>query len=459
MSLQSSAFIVLSCIVIIFSTRLFYQAAGTLSLRKLNPISSTYYFLMGFSVIGTSLMVSGLWNHYMDRYVRHWQTYLIAWLLLMILMIVFPSLVILFNKLVKHKPESFKTYLTKPLAPLLSDQSAFVTMAIASAVCLGAVIYTFAVIGITNTPMWALFFKDLTARELAIARINATSAFPGNSLIKNIFAITLTPVISYIVFVYARKTREKKWFLLFVPLFIAATVMSFWDLQKAPILIYWGTFLYLNIYYGTHVKIKHLVIFGAISFVGIILMYFFISGSSLQKILSPDGPINRLLLTSAMGLILHLEVYTYRALPLKGASLRSVAGKLAGFEETLRSARDVMEHVNFEGVMRGTAGVYNGLFLGEAYANWQQMGVWISMVHVPLLFALMHYVFMKLEKNPFTVSLYTYLTVRFLFNLHGGYTDYVLSTDWLAVIATVLAMVIFGKILDKVTGWGQTQEA
>lgn len=427
-------------------------------MRKLNPISSAYYFLMGFSVIGTSLMVSGLWNHYMDRYVRHWQSYLIAWLLLMVLMIVFPSLVILFNKLFKHQPEGFKAYLTKPLEPVISDRTAFVTLSIASAVCLAAVVYTFAVIGVTNTPMWALFFKDLTPQELAVARINATSAFPGNSLIKNIFAITLAPVISYIVFVYARKTREKKWALLFIPLFIASTVMSFWDLQKAPILIYWGTFLYLNIYYGTDVKIKHLVLFGLVASVGIVLMYVFISGSSLQKIFSADGPINRIMLTSAMGLVLHLEVYTYRALPLKGASLRSIAGKLAGFDQTIRSARDVMGHVNFEGVMKGMAGVYNGLFLGEAYANWQQAGVWIAMIHVPLLFALMHYVFMRLEKNPFTVSLYTYLSVRFLFNLHGGYTDYVLSTDWLAVIATILAMVLFGKLLDKLTGWSKGQK-
>lgn len=456
MSLQAAAFILLSIIVIIISTDLFYKASGTLSLRKLNPISSVYFFLTGFSVIGTSLMVAGLWSHHMDRYVRHWNSYLIAWLLLMILMIIFPILVLGFNKIVRYKPQEFKSYLKKPLAPVFSDRSAYVTVLIASSVCLGSVIYTFATIGITNTPMWGLFFKDLSTQELEVARILATSAFPGNSFIKNLFAITLTPVISYIAFVYARKTRQAKWIVLFLALFIASTVMSFWDLQKAPILIYWGTFLYLNIYYGTNIKVKHLAIFGLISFVGIVLMYVFIAGSSLEKIFSTEGPINRLMLTSAMGLVLHLEIYTYRSLPLKGASLQSFIGKLAGFDKAIRSGRDVMEHVNFEGVMSGTAGVYNGLFLGEAYANWGQLGVWTAMIHVPLLFALMHFIFMRLQKNAFTVSLYTYLSVRFLFTLHGGYTDYIFSTAWLAVILTVLAMVIFGKVLDKISGWNKT---
>lgn len=109
-----------------------------------------------------------------------------------------------------------------------------------------------------------------------------------------------------------------------------------------------------------------------------------------------------------------------------------------------------MEVVNFDGIRNGTAGVYNGLFLGEAFANFGMLGIFIAMIHVPIMFFLMNFVFVKLKKTPITLALFAYFTVSFLFTLHGGYTDYIWNTMWVLVVIIGIMMTVFIKFLEKI---------
>ena len=122
-----------------------------------------------------------------------------------------------------------------------------------------------------------------------------------------------------------------------------------------------------------------------------------------------------------------------------------------GYDEVVRSGRVVMNTVNYRGIREGTAGVYNGLFLGEAYANFGQLGVAIASIHVPIVFFLVSFIFTRVRKPPITIALYAYLTVQLLMTINGGYFDYFYSTIFLAVILTGVAMEIFIRILRKTT--------
>lgn len=449
MSLDQLMFLFISLVVVGLGTFLFYKASGTLSLTKLNPISLVYYFLMVFSVIGTVLIVLNVDRHHMARYVRHGNVRTTAWLLVMGLMVTFPGVVLLLNKVFKYDPVKEGNYLQKPVTSRVSSRSAFITLSIATAVCVAAVIYTFIITGIDRIPVVALL-RGADEKTMAFLRNDVGVNFAGNQYLRNIFAIGLTPLISYIAYVYARKEKGIKWWALLVVLFVSSCAILFYDLQKAPILIYLATFFIVTIFYGDRMKWWYYAILGAVAVAGIVVMYAVIAGSSLDKIFSMEGPINRIVLTSAMALVLHLEVFTYRTGLLAGASLPGfIVRRFFGLPESVRSGRIVMETVNKIGIKSGTAGVYNSLFLGEAYANFGNWGILLSMLHLPLLFFLLRFVFTRLKKTPMTVALYAYLTMEMLMGLHGGYTDYVINVMWIVVILVVVAMSLFETGLDR----------
>lgn len=52
-------------IIFVVFTFLFYKAAGTLSLKKINIISFSYYSIVIYSYIGASLVYLGFREHYL----------------------------------------------------------------------------------------------------------------------------------------------------------------------------------------------------------------------------------------------------------------------------------------------------------------------------------------------------------------------------------------------------------
>lgn len=450
LSLQDYSILIVTLIMVFLSIQLYQKASGTLSLVKLSPISLTFYFILVFSVIGTTLVAMGNENHHMMRYMRHNDIKILAWFLVMILFVSFPAIINLLNRVFKYKPQYYHEYTQKKTILSKNRDAEFIAMLIASILCVGAVIYTFVMIGLDENPLYNAI-KGVDSSQLAFLRNKVSNHFPGNDYIRNVFAKGLTPVISYMVYILMRETKQKRFIFLFILLFITGNLIAIYDLEKAPILIYWATFVILSMFYGDKLKWRYLIALGLLGSVAIVVMYFFIVGSSLEKIFSFDGPINRIILTTPIAFILHLEVFTYRSLLLNGASIPGIVGKMFfGNDTVVRSGRAVMEVVNFEGIRNGTAGVYNGLFLGEAFANFGNIGIFIALIHVPIMFFIMNTVFVNLKKTPITLALFAYFTVSFLFLLHGGYTDFIWSTMWILVIIVGLAMSFFIKFLEKI---------
>ncbi len=449
LNLMNLSILSISIITAILGTVLFKKAAGNLNPVTINPISGAYYFLLLLSVLGTTLFMVGI-THHTSRYMKHNDMKIIAWLTVLVLFIVFPTIIIALNKVFKFDTSRNTDYLLKEVSIHEGSNAEFITMVIATIVVVGAVIYTYVTIGILNSPIYNMIIGTDPV-ELAKLRNMADAGFPGNQYIKNIFAIALTPFISYIAYIYMRKTKEKRWIILFVILFIASNLIAFYNIQKAPIIIYWGSFVILSIYYGDKISLKHILAIGIISVIAIIAMYTLITDAPLKKTLSFDGPINRIIMTTPSAYILHLEVFTYRTDLLNGASLPNPIGRLLlGHPSVIRSGRVVMETINFLGIRLGTSGVYNGLFLGEAFANFGKWGIFASMLHIPIVFFVVNLIFNKLKKTPISVALFTFWTVNLLFTLNGGYTDYIFSMIWTLVTLTGVAMSVFTWLLRKI---------
>ncbi|MDO5018683.1 MAG: hypothetical protein Q4E02_05225 [Lagierella massiliensis] len=435
----------------ITSIYLYKKAAGTLSLSRLGPVAFSFYFLYFLSYIGTTLLNLKLANHSMMRYIRHWQIMRDAFFILSAMMIMFPSIIVIFNKIFKYNPEEYQEYRNRSVVEKSSQDALFITILLASVLCILSVVYVFIKLGIDHNPFIAML-RGSSAYELSVLRNVISKEFSGISeYIKNILALTMTPFLSYIAYVQARKTKEKRWILLFVILFLFSNIMVFYNLQKATLVMYWLNFIVISIIYGDHIKTRVFTLFGLIGFLTLNLMYYFVSKVGLDRILSFDNPVlSRFFITTPMGFLLHLEVFTYRMLPLAGASMPKIIGEtFFGFDKVVRSSSVVMQSVNYLGIRTGQAGVYNGLFLGEAYSNFGVLGILIAMIHVPIVFFMLNLIFTRLPKTAINLSLFSYLTVAFLLALHGGYADYVFNSIWAIVILAGILMGIFSKVLDK----------
>lgn len=448
LTINGISILFITFILMSLSTFLFYKAAGSLSFSRFNMISLAYYALATLSVIGTTFFAAGFRQHHIVRLIRHHQYFLTAWLTTLAMMIIFPAVILLCQKMTRFNPESFSNYMEKE-TKILYPRSSFIAVVIASIVCISAIIYTFYTIGLENNAILNMI-QRAEPEKLNLLRAYAKSGFPGNQYIKNIFALSLTPFISYISYIYARKTKEKKWIFLTLVLFLASSLILFYDLEKMPILAYWLTFLVLSIYYGDFIKMRYYVILGIFMVLMIFVMYIFIAGKSLRHLYSlTDGPISRIFFTTPIAYVLHLEVFNHRHSLLRGQSLPSFIGRLAGFDVVSRSGSAVMEAINFLGTKTGSAGVYSGLFLGEAFANFGKWGLFISMFHVPFVFFLATFIFNKLPKNPFTIALYGFYTMNLVLTLHSGYTDYIFSMNRLILIVVACSMILFIRVLGR----------
>ena len=66
---------IIALLVLALSSFLFKKAAGSLKLTELNMISTIYYYLLMFSLLGGSLIFIGFRDHYLIQRVAHEQTF------------------------------------------------------------------------------------------------------------------------------------------------------------------------------------------------------------------------------------------------------------------------------------------------------------------------------------------------------------------------------------------------
>lgn len=443
--------ILVSIIVLVVSTYLFNKISPTLDITKINMIALTFYVLIIFSFIGSVLIALGIDNHYMAKYIKHSETRIIGWSIVQAVMILMPLSMLLIKKTLKVKDQEFFDYLaTNPKnISSNSDSEVFLIVTILSIVSVLSIGYTFYVIGLENNPIINMIL-GASSDKLARLRILAGREFTGNVYIRNIFAITMTPFLSYIAYIYLRIKRNKKWFVLFSILFISSLIITFYDLQKAQILNYFLTLIVINIYMGDKIKLKQLFIYASIAGIVIVLMYIFISGESISRILSfNSGPLNRIFLTQSMSIFLHYEVFTYIHPLLLGASFPSIISEsLLGLEYE-RSARVVMETLRPDFVEQGIVGVYNGLFAGEAYANFSWIGIIFSIVYVGIFIYIMYIVFLRIKKTPVTIALYAYFTILYRKTIHGGFVDFIFRPIAIFIVLLCIGIVISSKYIRK----------
>jgi oligosaccharide repeat unit polymerase len=355
-------------------------------------------------------------------------------------MVALPLTMYVVSKLVGFRAkEEFHSYWNAPITEVFttkkSKQEFYWLFCILSVVSLGSVIYT-----AWKTPSIPIFsLLHHTDTSAATLRIEAKESFAGSVYIKNIFAIGLTPILSLIAYVYALKTKELRWRVLFALLFVAAVFIQVYDMQKAPLLFYLLMVLLVRMYVGkTKLDMKKLVILLSIAALYLVMMYVALGVTDSSAFLSySSGPIGRTILTQIAPMYLYIDRYdaVYPYLEEKG--LPSAILQLYGIDQT-RSSRVLMEEIFPERVKEGTAGVMNTLYVGEAYATFGWAGVVVGTIVLGVFIQFLYILFMRLPKHPIFLSLYVYFSINIPRAMVGGFFDLLVNPVWMTIVLLVV---------------------
>lgn len=442
-------YLFLGILIFLISSFLFKRAAGTLSIKKLNIISFTYYNLIIFSYVGSMIILLGFREHYMVQKIDSEEVIIKTCLFLAYTLITFPSVILVYSKLFigKNIKVKYEKYINSELK--FEENESLVYILTAAFTIIGIIATKHMFINIGSVPLFTSLLKETSS--LGLLRENVTRNYTGNLYVRNIIILTLTPLLSYFSYIYVRvsKTRKKQWMILFTLNVILSILIKTYNLEKAPV-IYWLFYFYIiEVVLGNKKAYKMLKYLILTSIILIIFMYLG-GGYSDDFLTLSSGPLSRILITQISTLFLHVQAFPLQHPFLNGASLPTAVAWLAGSSQSwVRSGRIVMQIYNPRGVESGEAGVMNAMFLGEAYANWGIWGVLFSSFVVALPLVISFAILLRQEKTPFTIILYLSLFITFTASLQGGFIDYVYNSNFILFILIALltsAMLHRGKI-------------
>lgn len=436
----------IAIIVIIISAYLFKKASGTLKINLINVTGYVFYSLMIFEFIGITLVFLGFRDHYLIDKITNDNVINIAYWCMAYTMIILPLTILLFNKYVfkiKNVKETYIENINKEVE--LEDKKycnrVFILVTIGLSVCLIATIYVFYCIG--YIPLFK--FLDSTF-DFATERIKSARSFGGNQYIKNIVMLMITPLLSYIAYIYMRTTKENKWKVLFGASFILNFFVKTYNFEKAPIIYYICFFFIIEVMLGKTSKFKKVLPYIITACLLVVIMYSTVAGYKGKMLSLSNGPLSRLMISQAGTLMLHFEAFSDKTPYLHGHSFPPFTKIFFGEGEyDIRSGREVMEVYNPVAVKNGTAGVMSTMFMGEAYANFGFVGVAIAPIIVGIIFSAILCVYLKSKKTLLNIILYLECFIIFTNVLQAGFIDFFYNINFFVALICIFGIKCFAS--------------
>lgn len=428
--------LVIAVIVLSLTTFLFKKAAGTLDFMKLNMISAIYYYILGFNLIGGTLIYLGMREHYMIRNIRKESIINATYYILAYTIIMFPAVLLFMKNLIsKSFVKRMEQYRERRVSYDKNSVGTQLAVSLLILLCLCAIIYVTATIG--YIPVIEAFKENADVNVLAQA---SNRNFHGNVYIKNIIMIWMPPYLSYYAYIKMRSTGLKSWKRIFAVLFAMSVFVVTYDLSKAPIINYFLGLYLIDVMIGKIKNRKRFLIFVLLG-AAIILMYYVIMLDAKHSILSIyTGPAGRIIFSQIATLFLHVQLFPAYHPYLCGASFVRWFQFVFPAASGMRSGRVVMAAFNPEGIEENTAGVMNTIFVGEAYANFGMAGVIVAPIIFGVVIGIAAYMLPKLKKTPVTVLLYVEMTLMFITIVEGGFVDIFYNAIFIIAIGLALLL-------------------
>lgn len=444
---------IISLLILLLSYYLFKKVSGSLKLTQINMISWVFFYnLILQSFIASVLVVNNIDNHYIISKINNDDSRLYGWLAVQYTMLMMPLGMLFIVKLFGYKNNNriFQEYVHTPIKPFLTLKDSYIKYPfyLLSIVSILSVLYV--MVSLRTIPIVGIF-QGLGHEALGSLRIESSREFPGNTYIKNIFALGLTPILSYIAFSYYKMTKTKSDLTWFIVLFIASFLILTYNIAKGPFVQYLLGFIFLTVLINGAVKRKILFIFFGSSLGLLIFMYLFIMGEAGVSILDlfnyNTGIMGRIILGQSAGTYLSFDLFPQVIEHVGFSSISNVLNNIVGIDGSERTARLVMMNVNPKGVEAGLAGVINSLFIAEAWANFGLLGVLIAPFYVGIVIQTLFMCFLTMPKTPLILGLFTYFSYRG--SVTGGFNDYLYNAGYFVIIVFFIWIYFTGLFLKQ----------
>jgi len=410
------------------------------------------------SFVGAVLVVNNIDDHYLIQKLSFSDSRFQGWLAIMYAMIMLPVGMLIAKKMLNAKSieKLFDRFTSKKIVSIVSESDSYlrITLIVLSFISVLSCFYTFHVIG--EIPFFNLF-KGLDPKALARIRIDASREFQGNVYLRNIFAISLTPILSYIAYGYYKMTKSKKDLLWFFVMFISSVMINTYSLAKSPLLVYLISFILLKILIEKQVSYKFFMLLGVFIVAFLAFMYLkFMGSANSTDVVSlftqfNQGILGRIFLSQGAGTFLSFDIFPDKHPFLGISSFSKLFSEIFSIDNSDRSARIIMAIINPRAVEEGTAGVINTLFIGEAWANFGLAGALFSPIWVGFVIQWSYIILLRAAKNPVFLSLMVYLTYKW--PVTGGFNDFVYNAG-IAMMLLVFFLIVGFSIGARIVNTG-----
>lgn len=431
---------------VLLSFRLFKIAGGTMSIRKLNTVSYVFYFqLVTSAIVASLLLATGKLDYHPYTEPISYEVKVESWAWVMYSIVVMPFGMLLINRFFKVSPrKEFTEYLNKEVNFPKSNK--YLNILVFSIIAFSSLVLWYIIEKSVAIPIYTLLKGD--SHLASIQRVLVRYEFGGIEYIRNLLGYMLIPIFSYYLFVVAFTQKKLIYFLAFGVQFLFASFIFIYDLQKAPIAFYLLGYIILITLLKGGISRKQLLFFVGLPMLLMLVAYQVTTGASaLRLFYEYDSAFyGRVFLTGYFAFPLSFELFPdviteptyYSGIPTVILNYFNI--------ENVESARRLMMYMNPEGVENGTANLFSGYYLAEAWANYGYAGLIISPAIVGMVVQTVHAYLLTHAKKALVISFYTFMSIKWL--LGAGVVNFI-------YLKIILYPFIFYFITRKLIDFGE----
>ena len=425
------ALVIVSFIVLLISIFFFRYSIGTFSLQRLSMISYLFYFhIIVLTYIGVIAVVTHLDTRFdIDFFAITGavsnESRLLGWYATLYTIVLLPIGMIIANILFIGKMNAspfIKEYQIKKMRPTFDidkdEKILFSTLVLITIVATFSVAYVF--FTIQSFPLIKML-SGADALELRQLRGTVKLGFGGVAAIRDMIALPLPPLLSYIAYITYKNTNLNHYKLLFYYLVLLSILILTYNLEKAPVILYAISFIILQVFLGKTVGLSKLLFYAFIAL--ILLMIVLSSVSGLDGISALINQlIARIFVAQTSAIFLAYEYFPQYHDFIGWAGVSRLFSSLLA-DPSVSSGRIIFEIFAPQSIADGTAGYMVGLFTAEAWALFGIWGVVLSPLWVGFFIQSIHLLIIKLPKT--SISLATYFYVMMHWQLTGGLVSFI----------------------------------
>jgi len=395
-------YIVISIFIIIISFKILKKANIDMNISGLNMISYVYYvYFILMSYIAQVMILENIFftQDLPGLYSIYYNKCLYVWMSTSYAMIAFPLTIYLLNKYIFKRKAVYNNFNKSDLIiDIHSNSFIYCILSLFSIISIIYLVSKLNYIGVLN-----LFFGGYDS----ILRTDFTYNLQYNQYIVGIVGFMISQMLTYVWYIKWSLFKNKKYLIMFLIMLIFSIIILSMRLAKASIILYLFSILLLKIKINGRIKTNKIFFIVLTLFILLIFIYNATYDINLNDIFIKIN--HRILLGQNMGnyfcFICFPDIFPY----LGFSSLSEKFSSLLGIPYSLRAARIIYDYAF--GISSGINGTIVSLFIGDAWASFGLLGIFISPILVGAILATVYYTTYYSNKIEMW-ALYAYLSVN-----------------------------------------------